>query len=182
ILEQDVSRLQISADSLEQSFNERQHRMANMQGQLEQAGSQGLEEFRADLEMRTRQAQRRVSELSRRAKALDLLTRLLQEKRRDLTRRLQEPLQRHISHYLALLFAGASVEIGEDLTVGQGSRPTAGGLELTLLKDQSFGTREQICLIARLAYADLLREAGRPTLVILDDALVHSDTQRLGQM
>jgi len=47
---------------------------------------------------------------------------------------------------------------------------------------QSFGTREQLALLTRLAYADLLREAGRPTLIILDDGLVHSDDQRLGQM
>jgi uncharacterized protein YhaN len=37
-------------------------------------------------------------------------------------------------------------------------------------------------LISRLAYADLLREAGRPTLIILDDALVHSDEERLALM
>lgn len=37
-------------------------------------------------------------------------------------------------------------------------------------------------LISRLAYADLLKEAGRPTLIILDDALVHSDDGRLEQM
>jgi energy-coupling factor transporter ATP-binding protein EcfA2 len=37
-------------------------------------------------------------------------------------------------------------------------------------------------LTRRLAYADLLREAGRPTLVILDDTLVHSDTDRLDDM
>ena len=46
----------------------------------------------------------------------------------------------------------------------------------------SFGAREQMGVISRLAYADLLKEAGRPTLIILDDALVHSDDQRLGQM
>ncbi len=46
----------------------------------------------------------------------------------------------------------------------------------------SFGAREQMGLISRLAYADLLKEAGRPTLIILDDALVHSDHSRLDQM
>ena len=46
----------------------------------------------------------------------------------------------------------------------------------------SFGAREQMGVISRLAYADLLKEAGRPTLVILDDALVHSDDERLAQM
>jgi uncharacterized protein YhaN len=35
---------------------------------------------------------------------------------------------------------------------------------------------------ARLAYADLLQEAGKPTLLILDDALVHTDEDRLTQM
>jgi uncharacterized protein YhaN len=46
----------------------------------------------------------------------------------------------------------------------------------------SFGAREQMGVISRLAYADLLKEAGRPTLIILDDALVHSDAGRLEQM
>ena len=31
-------------------------------------------------------------------------------------------------------------------------------------------------MIARFAYADLLKQAGQPTLLILDDALVHSDS------
>ena len=50
------------------------------------------------------------------------------------------------------------------------------------LPSLSYGAREQMGLISRLAYADLLREAGKPTLIILDDALVHSDAQRLDQM
>ena len=37
-------------------------------------------------------------------------------------------------------------------------------------------------VISRLAYADLLKETGRPTLIILDDALVHGDDQRLEQI
>jgi uncharacterized protein YhaN len=37
-------------------------------------------------------------------------------------------------------------------------------------------------VVARLAYADLLKEAGKPTLLILDDALVHTDRNRLDQM
>ena len=56
------------------------------------------------------------------------------------------------------------------------------GEERGRFAELSFGAREQMGLISRLAYADLLREAGRPTLVILDDALVHSDAERLGNM
>jgi len=42
-----------------------------------------------------------------------------------------------------------------------------------------FGAREQMGVISRVAYADLLKEAGRPTLIMLDDAHVHSDDERL---
>ena len=57
-----------------------------------------------------------------------------------------------------------------------------GAVESGQLQELSFGAREQLRLISRFAYADLLQEAGRPTLLILDDALVHSDAPRLAQM
>ena len=56
------------------------------------------------------------------------------------------------------------------------------GIESGAFEALSFGAREQMGVISRLAYADLLQEAGRPTLIILDDALVHSDEERLAQM
>jgi uncharacterized protein YhaN len=46
----------------------------------------------------------------------------------------------------------------------------------------SFGAREQVALLMRRAYADVLKEAQRPTLIILDDVLAHSDTIRLDAM
>lgn len=42
--------------------------------------------------------------------------------------------------------------------------------------------RTDVGVISRRAYADLLKEAGRPTLIMLDDALVHSDDERLAEM
>lgn len=56
------------------------------------------------------------------------------------------------------------------------------GNELGRMTELSFGAREQMGLVSRFAYADLLREAGRPTLIILDDTLVHSDAERLDGM
>ena len=51
-----------------------------------------------------------------------------------------------------------------------------------IISELSVGAREQMGVVARLAYADLLKEANKPTLLILDDALVHTDEERLGQM
>lgn len=46
----------------------------------------------------------------------------------------------------------------------------------------SMGTREQIAILVRLAFAEMLVEQGHPTTVVLDDALVFSDDRRIGRM
>lgn len=72
--------------------------------------------------------------------------------------------------------------MGEDLFPGQLTRVGAQGAETGGFDALSVGAREQMGVVARLAYADLLQEAGKPTLLILDDALVHTDQERLAQM
>lgn len=182
ILKQDVERFRRSAEQLEKHFNERRDRLTRLEVELQTAGAQGLEERRAELARDHAQSQRRLEELRRRAEALDFLLRLLRDKRRALTQRLQAPLQKHLNRYLQILFPGASLDIDENLTPGSLTRNGSNGTELGDFEDLSFGAREQMGIISRLAYAGLLREAGRPTLIILDDALVHSDEERLAQM
>jgi uncharacterized protein YhaN len=46
----------------------------------------------------------------------------------------------------------------------------------------SEGTQEQIAVLTRLAFAELLLDQGRPATVILDDALVFSDDDRIERM
>lgn len=46
----------------------------------------------------------------------------------------------------------------------------------------SGGTREQISLLVRLAFANLLAKRGTPAPVILDDAIVYTDDDRIEQM
>ena len=87
-----------------------------------------------------------------------------------------------MNHYLQLLFPQAHLEIDETLSPGPLTRIGPAGAESGAFEALSFGAREQMGVINRLAYADLLREAGRPTLIILDDALVHSDEERLAAM
>jgi hypothetical protein len=150
--------------------------------ELQAAGAQGLDERRAELARDHAAAARRADQLARRARALDLLLKLLQDKRHALTQRLQAPLQKHLNHYLGLLFPGARIAIDDSLSPGPLTREGMQGSESGPVDELSFGAREQMGVIARLAYADLLKEAGKPTLIILDDALVHSDDTRLAQM
>ncbi|MFN3987101.1 MAG: AAA family ATPase [Rhodocyclaceae bacterium] len=182
ILRQDVARFRLSADELEKRHAERRDQAMRLEVELQTEGAQGHDERRAELARDHAQAARRATELRRQAQALALLLGLLRDKRRALTRRLQAPLQKHLNHYLQLLFPQASLDIDEDLAPGPLTRPAGAGSETGTFEALSFGAREQMGVISRLAYADLLAEAGRPTLVILDDALVHSDAERLADM
>lgn len=182
ILRQDIERFRRSAEQHEQRHHERRDALFRLEAELELAGAQGLDERVAEVSRDLAQAQRQAAELAQQARALDYLLALLRDKRDTLTRRLQAPLRRCLQHYLDLLFPRASLDIGEDLMLGALTRPGDRGAETSSFDALSFGAREQIGVIARLAYADLLREAGRPTLIILDDALVHSDQARLAQM
>ena len=183
ILQQDVLRFGRSAAQAQQQFDTRSREILVLQRTLEDAGAHGLEEERARQQLALQAMQRRCRELQQRAAALDLLLERLESHRRALTQRLQAPLQKHVQHYLQLLFPQAHLAIGEDLAPGQLTRSDDRGTQQAgPVGALSFGAREQMGVISRLAYADLLREAGRPTLIILDDALVHSDAQRLAQM
>ena len=198
VLRQDAERLEHSASRSREAHEQRRGELIRLQSQLDAAGAGGLEEQLAQACGDLERAQRRQRELQRRAQALDLLAGMLTAKRQALTRRLQAPLLGHLNHYLQLLMPGACVTLDEALkpialsaravarpagnspAAGQGGSGTSGGQGP--FEDLSFGTREQLSLISRLAYADLLKEANRPTLIILDDSLVNTDEVRMSQM
>lgn len=182
ILRQDVERYRNSAEAAETRHRERTTEIYRLEVELETAGARGLDERRAEIDRDLAQARRRSTELARRAAALDHLLTLLRRHRQALTQRLQAPLQKHLARYLQVLFPRAHLDIDENLGPGPLIRPGPQGDETGNLEALSFGAREQMGVITRLAYADLLRDAGRPTLLVLDDALVHSDEARLAQM
>lgn len=183
ILAQDIERLKRSIDQLTRVHQQRREQILLLENTLQQLGAQGLEEQHAALAGELARSQRRHAELQGRADALDLLCRLLDAKREATLARLRAPLQERLQHYLPLLMPGATLQMDEGLAPGTITRTQAGGAhESGQVQDLSFGAREQLALISRFAYADLLKQAGRPTLLILDDALVHSDATRLAQM
>ena len=174
LLEQDVQRYEKSAAIERDAQHKRHGEILQLQGKLDQAGAQGLGERLSESAAACERLARRRDEFARRAAALELLLTLLTDKRAAATQRLQAPLARRLNHYLALLFPEAALRLDDALL------PTAlrRGEGEDLLEALSFGTREQLGILARFAYADLLREAGRPTLLVLDDALVHTDDAR----
>lgn len=182
ILQQDVARHSRSAQAMRDEAHQRQQSITSLRGELRALGTQDLQDQHDALAAKVAALQRRQQELAGHTAALDLLLQLLQTERAAVTRQLQAPLQKHLQRYLQLLFRQAELSVNEQLLPDTLTRQQASGGHASPVDQLSFGAREQMGLLSRLAYADLLQAAGRPTLLILDDALVHSDAQRLEHM
>ncbi len=88
------------------------------------------------------------------------------------------PLARRLAPYVQQLLPEATPVVTPDFSIRALDR---NGVEEPFLH-LSDGTREQIAILARLAFADMLQEQGLPAFLVLDDALAFSDSQRLARM
>lgn len=177
LIEQDAQRFEQSARLLRDEQQRRHAELLQLQGKLEQAQAHGLGEQLLQSQAEAQRLARRRDEFTTRAQALDLLWQLLGERRATATQRLLEPLAQRLQHYVGLLFPGARWRLDDALMPAAVLRG-AGSEAQEALDTLSFGTREQLGVLARFAYADLLQQAGRPTLLVLDDTLVHADQDR----
>jgi len=170
----EAKRYRASAELARGEQHERQVRIAQLRSQLETVGASGLGERLATLEARVEQATRRKDELGLRAGALGLLDQVLVDERDAAVAQLRAPLTERLGHYLKRIFPQSSLVLGDDLSPATLDRYG----RADTLDALSFGTREQLGILTRLAYADLLKASGRPTLLMLDDAAVHTDAAR----
>lgn len=90
-----------------------------------------------------------------------------------------EPVMRELRPLLGLLFEEATVVFDDQSLLPQSVQRYGQVEEIERL---SGGMREQLAVLTRLAFAKLLARDGRPAPVILDDALVYSDDDRIEKM
>lgn len=116
--------------------------------------------------------------LKEEAEMLSLLAETIREAQRETARRFLAPITQRVAPFIGRLLPNASIVFGEDL------RPTLltrGGRE-EATDDLSKGTQEQLAVLTRIAFADLLIEKGKPASLMLDDALVFADDDRFELM
>lgn len=111
--------------------------------------------------------------------ALGLLRDTLRAAEQDARDHYLRPIIDRIQPYLQILMPGAELMLDEEFHVTAIQRGNRSDEAFDQLSD---GTKEQIAVLARLAFAEMLRDQGLPALVILDDALVFADDQRLRTM
>ena len=179
LLQAEINRLGRSLDTLAQERASLREAITAARSRVETLGVDGIDEKLAAATIAVERLQRRQAQYQLRADALQLLHERIQASQQALAERLYAPLRARLQHYLAILFPGMTPEV-EVEALSPVSLARAGSA--LVLEEHSHGTREQLGVLARFAYADLLQQAGQPTLLVLDDALVHSVAERLARM
>ena len=180
----EVARLELdragrARDQLVRTLRDLSQEVHGLEGELRVEGASALEERIARLEGEIEHAERRVARLSVEAEATRLLYSTLEECRSDARERWLGPLKEKVAPYLRLVQPGGIIEF-DDATMDVRSI-VRNGVEEPFHR-LSHGAREQVAVVTRLAIAEILREAGHPAFVILDDALVNTDEKRLARM
>ena len=123
-------------------------------------------------------ARSRCQEMQQEAAALQLLTQELEAAATRTRDRFAKPVIERLAPYLQLMLPQARLVLAEDLSPHALERGTA----LEEFGRLSGGTQEQLALLVRLAFARLLADTGSPAPLILDDAVTHTDDDRLQRM
>lgn len=121
----------------------------------------------------------RTGDFEREVAVLTRLTEALEAARTSARDLYLKPVMTELHPLLALLFEDATISF-DDRTLLPHTITRQGQEEN--VDRLSGGMREQLSVLTRLAFARLLSRDGRPTPVILDDALVYSDDDRIERM
>lgn len=154
-------------------------RIAWLRSTIEASEGAGLDEAIQQKVREVELADERRQRIERDVSVLSLILTTLRSAESDAKERYLSPVLNRVRPYLQILFPGAEITIDENLHIVGVVRED--GYEESF-HHLSMGTQEQIAILVRLAFAEMLVEQGHPATVVLDDALVFSDDRRMGRM
>jgi len=134
-----------------------------------------LEEVRGQIEKASSRAARYKFEVD----ALSELRKHLEAARKEARDAYFEPVKKEIGPLLSMLHDDAGIEMDPDTMLPAKIVRDGVAEEIDTL---SGGAAEQIAILTRLAFARLYAQSGKKVPVILDDALVYSDDDRIVKM
>lgn len=154
-------------------------RIAHIEGEVKVAGGDGLGERAATLKLQQEMALAEEARIAERVEVLKLLRKTVDESYAERREQLNAPLRRHLKPFLHDVFPRAEIELGDNFAISGLARS---GPAAELFGRLSLGTQEQIAVLVRLAMGAMICERGTDVPIILDDALVFSDDDRIEQM
>jgi DNA repair exonuclease SbcCD ATPase subunit len=178
-LDRREAELRAALEARTRKVHELQLAIEGLRSRVQLRCGEGLGERRDELRRRHAELTRQHARLEREAATLALLRDTLRQAEQDARDQYLRPVLDRIQPYVQMLLPGAELTIGDDFRVTTIQRGPASGEAFSQLSD---GTREQIAVLARLAFAEMLHDQGLPALVVLDDVLVFADDHRLQTM
>lgn len=174
-----LSRARSVAEAARRETAQLREELADINGQIRTRSEDAIEESCAE----TRDALATAIEVVRRFETevavLDRLRRVLTDKKSAASDLYLKPVMAELTPLIGLLFDDIAVTFDGDTLLPQNVRRNGQDEDVDRL---SGGMREQLSVLTRLAFGRLLARDGRPAPVILDDALVYSDDDRIERM
>jgi AAA domain len=181
-----LSQIEARIERLEQVIKEKGERRANLEREISGLGSRiealeadGIDEKMGQHQRELELAEKQWARLDREVEVLTLLLFTLRAAEQNAKERYLAPVVKRVQPYLGYLFPGACITIDDNFHVTGVTRQRGYAEDFRHL---SMGTQEQIAVLVRLAFAEMLAEQGSPAAVILDDALCFSDDPRMSLM
>ena len=162
----------------DRELNDLRHAEAGLEGELKADRADDVAARVSELDQSVETAQARVRDLEAEVGALQLLDRELEAAAGAARERFAQPVMARLGPYLQIVFPEASLSLGEGFAVDKIARQAVSEDRERL----SHGTQEQLAILVRLGFARLLAETGSPAPLILDDALVYADDERIDRM
>lgn len=178
-LEARIQRLREALQGMAEKRVELEREQARLQGAVANAQGAGLDEQLAESARALDFAQQELQRHEKEAAVLTLLSETLRAAEQRAHDRFMAPVIEKVQPYLNQLFPEAKLDLDTSMRVNGILRPGEDRQDFDLL---SMGTQEQITVLTRIAFAELMAEQGRPSMLVLDDALAYSDDTRLSRL
>ena len=172
-----IGRLEEQLKNRESNRWQLREEISRLSGHIESFEGAGIDE---EIEQKNRElnvVQSEYKKIKQEVGVLNLLVETLNEAELEAKEKFLSPLVTRIKPYLDRLFPDAELIMDEDLKIVEINRKFGESFG-----NLSIGTQEQIAVLVRLTFASMLVEQGQPATVILDDALVFSDEERMEKM
>ncbi|CCE98528.1 conserved hypothetical protein (plasmid) [Sinorhizobium fredii HH103] len=163
----------------DKEINALRETMAGLNAEIRAQSEEAVEEkWRETVEALTA-ATAKVEAFVREVAVLQRVTTALETARSEARELYLKPVMAELGPLLRLLFDDVSITFDDKTLLPQTILRNGQEEDVDRL---SGGMREQLSVLTRLAFARLLARDGRPAPVILDDALVYSDDDRIEKM
>lgn len=174
-----LTRARSAVDNAQRDISRLTAERADLNATIRARAEDGVEEALAEVTGRHQIAEDRAARFAHEAESLALLVETLAAKRGAAQETYFGPVQQELAPLLSILHADAALSFDPASLLPSGLARDGAEEALEVL---SGGTQEQIAILTRLAFARLFARQGKPMPIVLDDALVYSDDDRIIKM